>query len=231
MAKPRKRHVQVELQFSKRGGKRKRAGRPAKGARPSERHEIRAILKPTDAVHVTLRAVPEVGYLRRRDVYKAVRRALLVTLPKTSVRVVHLSIQGTHVHLLAEADDKIALARGMQGFQISAAKQLNAALERTGCVFPDRYHAKIIRSRRQARHALSYVLNNWRRHHVDRAAPNWLIDPYSSAASFDGWNETELWPIAPADESLPVSAPHTWLLREGWKMYGAISVTEVPGHL
>src|SRR5262245_30100716 len=144
MARPRKRHVQVELQFSRRGGKRKGAGRPAKGPRSSERHETRPVLRPTDPVHVTLRAVADVGYLRRREVYKAVRRALLVTLPKTAFRVVHLSIQGTHVHLLVEADDKLALARGMQGFQISAAKQLNAAMERSGTVFPDRYHAEII---------------------------------------------------------------------------------------
>src|SRR5437773_1070832 len=100
MAKPRKRHVQVEIQFSKRGGKRKGAGRPAKGARPSERHETRPALRAREPVHVTLRTVVEVGYLRRRDVYRAVRRALLVTLPKTAFRVVHLSIQGTHVHLL-----------------------------------------------------------------------------------------------------------------------------------
>jgi hypothetical protein len=71
------------------------------------------------------------------------------------------------VHLLVEADDKDALASGMQGFQISAAKHLNAALSRgkpgqrrRGSVFPDRYHAEIITSPRQARHAIAYVLLN-----------------------------------------------------------------------
>jgi hypothetical protein len=34
------------------------------------------------------------------------------------------------VHLLVEAKDKAALARGMQGFQISAAKQLNRAISK-----------------------------------------------------------------------------------------------------
>ena len=53
------------------------------------------------------------------------------------------------------------------GFQISTAKQLNAAISkgksgvpRCGPVFPDRYHAEIITSPRQARHALSYVMLN-----------------------------------------------------------------------
>jgi hypothetical protein len=52
-------------------------------------------------------------------------------------------------HLLVEAGSRTALARGMQGFEISAAKHLNAAVSkargrrRRGAVFPDRYHARI----------------------------------------------------------------------------------------
>jgi hypothetical protein len=40
------------------------------------------------------------------------------------------SAQRTHLHLLVEAKDKEALAAGMQGFQISAAKHLNAAISK-----------------------------------------------------------------------------------------------------
>ena len=71
-----------------------------------------------------------------------------------------------------------ALARGMQGLQISAARRINAAItkrsghERSGKVFSDRYHAQANKSRRQARHALAYVLNNWRRHREDGGAPS-----------------------------------------------------------
>src|SRR5262249_365394 len=68
-------------------------------------------------------------------------------------RIVQLSIQRTHVHLIVEADNKQALATGMQGFQVSAVKHLNAAISkdrpgppRRGTVFPDRYHAEIITS-------------------------------------------------------------------------------------
>src|SRR5205814_9644640 len=99
------------------------------------------------------------------------------TARRCDFRIVHLSIQRTHLHLLVEADDKAALASGMQGFQISAAKQLNAAISRgkpqrrRGTVFPDRYHAEIITSPRQARHSLAYVLANWRKHREDCAAP------------------------------------------------------------
>ena len=116
-----------------------------------------------------LRVVREVGNLRRRCVYQAIREATLTTALRENFRIVQLSIQRTHVHLLVEAKDKDALAAGMQGFQISAAKHLNAAISkgrpgarRRGNVFPDRYHAEIITSPRRARHALSYVMINWR---------------------------------------------------------------------
>src|SRR5690606_5871523 len=112
-------------------------------------------------------------------------------------RIVHTSIQANHVHLLLEADSKLALARGMQAFQISAARRLNqvdidgSGRRRQGPVFPDRYHVEVVTTPTHARHSLSYVLNNWRKHKEDRvpATKQWVLDPYSSAASFTGWRE------------------------------------------
>jgi len=134
-----------------------------------------------------------------------------------------------------------ALASGMQGFQISAAKHLNAAISqgkpgprRRGVVFPDRYHAEIITSPRQARHTLSYIMNNWRKHQEDRKAPMsvWRIDWFSTAAMFPGWaeygEEAFLWRGPVFYDPLVVYQPKTWLLREGWKKAGTISCREVP---
>ena len=237
MPRARKRHVQQELKLT-RGGKRPGAGRPKKGPRASERHETRPTLRAYEPVHVVIRVVAAVGSLRRRDLYKAIRHALVATFPRESFRVVHISIQGTHVHLLVEADNRMALARGMQALQISAAKHINAALSkrrgtrRRGTVFSDRYHAVIVRSPRQARSALAYVLNNWRKHREHRAVElrPWPIDPFSSAPSFDGWRDLEAstieWPRT--YEPLPVSRPETWLLREGWRKHGLLVSTEVP---
>ncbi len=197
---------------------------------PISRHEI---------AHVVIRAVADVGFLRRRDMYKAVRRALVATGGRESCRIVHLNIEGSHIHLLVEADNRMALARGMQALQISAAKHINAALSarlgkrRRGPVFGDRYHAKIIRTPRQTRHALAYVLNNWRHHREDRAAfaRSWPVDPFSSAMSFDGWRDLDVstieWPRT--YEPLPVREPRTWLLRVGWRKHGLIDPREVPG--
>ena len=181
--------------FKQRGGKRRGAGRPPKGKRAGSPHKERLFLHARYPVHVVLRVVGAVGNLRRRCVYQAIREATLITARRDDFRIVQLSIQRTHVHLLVEANDKLALARGMQGFQISAAKHLNAAISkgkpgprRRGMVFPDRYHAEIITSPRQARHARSYIMNNFRKHQEDRVAPmsSWTIDWFSTGIMFTG---------------------------------------------
>jgi hypothetical protein len=98
-------------------------------------------------------------------------------------------------------------------------------------VFPDRYHAEIVTTPTHARHTLAYVLNNWRRHKEDRPsyARTWLLDPYSSAVSFTGWAERSNWIVPEDHELLPVTPPQGWLLREGWKLGGTISIYETPG--
>jgi len=231
MGRPRKRHVQQEL--FRHGGKRKGAGRPPKGQRSSEKHHKRPALRPSDPVHVVLRAAEDVGTLRRRQVYHAIRKALLATFTRDDFRVVHLSIQRDHVHLLGEANDRIALARGMQAFQISAAKHINATLtrqgkRRRGTVFPDRYHSEIIKSRRRARNALAYVLNNWRKHR-EPLVREYAVDPFSTAVHFDGWRDLHETGFPASYEPLPVWKPKTWLLSEGWRLYGLVSTTERPG--
>ena len=228
--------------FKKRGGKRRGAGRPPKGARAGAPHKERPYLHARYPVHVVLRAVAAVGSLRRRRAYHAIREATLTAARREDFRIVHLSIQRNHVHLLVEANDKAALASGMQGFQISAAKHLNAAINkgrpgprRRGAVFPDRYHAEIITSPTQARHTLRYILLNWRKHREDSVAPmsTWRIDWFSSAAMFPDWHEYGdeegfLWRGPPSYEPLQVRAPQTWLLRAGWKKIGSISCHDVP---
>src|SRR5215813_777819 len=143
----RKRHVQQEMRYPDkngqwRGGKRKGAGRRKSGPRASERHERRARFRASQPQHVVLRASPAIRQLRKRHIYMALRDAMITTFPREDFRIVHISIQSNHIHLLVEASDVKALARGMQGFEISAAKHINAVLSngdkrRKGSVFPD----------------------------------------------------------------------------------------------
>jgi REP element-mobilizing transposase RayT len=234
----RKRHVQQQL--FRHGGKRKRAGRKPKGARSGSPHKKRPTIKPSYALHVVLRVDPAVGNLRCRKLYKALRDATITAALRERFRIVHVSIQTNHVHLLAEAANNQALARSMQGFQISAARHINTALgvdryrRRRGRVFTDRYHVEVITSPTRARRALSYVLNNWRKHREDQRglASTWLVDPFSSGISFPDWQELDdkawMWPIRETYDPLMVRRPQSWVLREGWKLCGPISARDVP---
>ena len=240
--RPLKRHVQTDM-FAKpkrKAGKGKRLGRPPTNGRAGSPHKKRPVLDPRNPLHIVLRAIAAIGSLRRRDIYKAVRWATITAAKHEGFRIVHLSLQRTHVHLLVEADNKLALARGMQAFQISAAKLINAAISknkavrRRGSVFPDRYHQEIIKTPRQARHALAYVLNNWRKHREDRGELEgaWLVDPFSTGVLFSGWKELEghvvMWKWRDTYDPMIVWLPKTWLFSVGWRRHGLIACREVP---
>jgi REP element-mobilizing transposase RayT len=221
-----KQQLALDLRPRRRDGKpRKQPGRKPTGTRRDPRHRTRPAVVARHPVHVVLRTTHGVGGLRRRRAYHAVRGALTRAAARSDYRVVHVSIQRHHLHLLVEADDKRALARGMQGFAISAAKRLNRALHRArGPVFAFRYHATAITTPAQARNALAYVLNNWRRHREDRFSTT-RTDPFATAYAFPDWH------VARDRHALPVAAPTAWLLITGWRRAraGPIRATEVPG--
>ena len=138
------------------GGARTGAGRPARGPIAAERHAPRPALEPRFPVHVTARVDRAIKVLGRRDAYAILRRAVKLSLARTDFRIVRLAItDATHIELLVEADNKLALARGMQGFQVSAARAVNRAARRRGTVFPDRYRMTILRSQAAARAVIS----------------------------------------------------------------------------
>ncbi len=226
---------QQVLVFRTWGGKRKGSGRKARGRRASQPHRRRPALSKQHPVHVTLRAIAEVGRLRKEHAYLAARKALICTRRRKNFRICHLSIQGNHIHLIAEGDDKVALAKGMQGFEISCAKHLNAALRdehgepRRGTVFPDRYHARQLRTPQEMRNALAYVLNNWRRHGEDRSSKR-RFDPYSTGAYANVWNiDEQRIRVTATSRLLPISFPKSWMLRIGWRRHGRLDPLERPG--
>jgi putative transposase len=237
MARTRKVWRQETIEYRKRpgthGGRRKGAGRKRGN---KVQHLTRPPLNGRTPVHVTLRLLPEIGRLRRRDQYRAVRHALARAAHRDDFRICQYSIQGNHLHLIVEPASNRGLANGMIAFKASCARRLNGVVGRTGRVFADRYHARYLTNRAQVRRALCYVLNNWRRHGEHSAHPDWRTDPFSSADFFDGWTEYQnqtprpkkpSW-LAPEDTP-PVADARFWLLTEGWRRYGTISTREVPG--
>jgi hypothetical protein len=186
-------------------------------------------VNPRHPLHVIIRVAPGVR-LRRRAGWRAIRHGLGVAIRRHDFHVCHVSIQATHVHLIVEADDATALARGMQGLQIAAARRFNRLTRRRGVLFVDRYHPVPLDRPQRVRNALRYVLNNWRRHLEDRfAASRTRFDPFSSAPAFTDWHARPPSETDPERERLPVVMPSTWLLSVGWRRHGAISPFERPG--
>ena len=60
--------------------------------------------------------------LRRGQVLRTVRAALVGGAARAGFRLIHFSVQGNHLHLVVEAVDKIALSRGMQGLAVRIAR-------------------------------------------------------------------------------------------------------------
>src|SRR5258708_11793735 len=129
------------------GGSRIGAGRRARHAIASEPHKTRPTVSPRHPVHVIARVVPAVRNLRGHEAYRALAHALERSLQRADFRIVQLAIRGKRLELVVEATDRIALARGMQGFQVSAARALNRELGRHGCVFADRYRPRAVATR------------------------------------------------------------------------------------
>lgn len=130
----------------------------------------------------------------------------------------HFSVQRDHIHMLVEAQNRMRLARGMQGFGVRIAKALNKFWGRTGSVYADRFHSRVLSTPTEVRNALRYVLLNCRRHSAylgDRA------DSFSSAMHFDGWREAVRAPRLHWSNFLPEA--RSWLLALGWRRRGRIS--------
>jgi REP element-mobilizing transposase RayT len=215
-AKPR----QAELPFKGRGGARPGAGRKPKGERAGVSHHGRAAFAKSYPVHVTARLRAGLPSLRRKDAHRAILRAFEAGAERTGFRLIHYSVQSTHVHLIVEASDRRSLSRGLQGLFIRIARSLNRAWRHEGSIWADRYHDRVLRTPTEVRNALAYVLNNAKRHGIFEAG----VDPFSSGLWFDGWREAK--PSVRVPPILPKA--RTWLLTLGWRKRGLISIDTVP---
>jgi len=200
------------------GGARSGAGRPPTPRRPRLGHDRRARHEPRHPVLLTLRAVRGVPSLRSVTLFGAIRRAI-AAIDATAFRVLHFSVQQDHVHAIVEGDSHAALTRGIRSFTIRIALAVKRTA-RIGKVWGDRYHARALRTPREVRHAIAYVLLNFRKHLRAPAG----IDPRSSAPWFDGWRQSS----TPPRDPRPTSPARTWLASVGWRRHGLIDFHDGP---
>jgi hypothetical protein len=193
---------QLELPARGRGGRRPGAGRP-KSKNAGVSHLRREAFPARYPLHVTLKIRDEVGDLRTRKRFRRIQRALFFF----GARLQQFSVQGNHIHLIAEANDKKVLAKGVQALCIRIARGVNRELSRRGCVFADRYHVHVLKSLEEVRNAVHYVLHNRQKHRTSHA---FYVDPFSSASGEACWYVHERLGAA-----LIVVDPRTWLGQTG----------------
>ena len=182
----------VQLALPTWGGRRKGAGRKRKSPLRRVSHKRRPGHAARFPLQVVLRARQDAPGLRRGQVFREVRAALLAGAARAGFRLVHFSVQGNHLHLVVEAADKLALSRGMQGLAVRIARAVNRAAERSGRVFADHYFARELKTPAEVRRAVRYLLDHRMLH--GRLQPQ--TDACASAA--------------------PLVRARTWLLTVGW---------------
>ena len=133
-----------------------------------------------------------------------------------------------HVHMIVEASSARDLASGLKSITARFGRGVNRVFRRAGRVLTDRSHVHVLRTPREVRNAIAYVLLNARRHLAKRGRVPVRVarfDPASSARWFSGWRNG----APPSRDPPAVAAPRTWLLSIGWRRWGLIDTAEIPG--
>ncbi len=227
--KKRNRQLAMDLRPPARwGGQRTGSGRRA-GPGPSVRHRKREAFPGRFPCLITWRLRAGLPSLRSGALVREVRKSFAVACERGEFRVIHFSLQRDHAHLIVEARDRTALGRGLKSIGSRLARAVQRIYDRRGPVLAERYHLQLLRSPRQVRNALAYVLLNARHHFYlrTRSTPPVRADEASSAPWFRGWYRMP--PGVTSAGPTPVAEPRSWLLATGWLRHGRIDPAELPG--
>jgi REP element-mobilizing transposase RayT len=218
---------QLELDPVRHGGRRPGAGRRP-GPNPRIRHRSRTSLARRLPCHVTLKVREGIPSLRTVRLVRELERSFAASCERNDFRLVHYSIQGNHAHLIVEADGRDALGRGMKSHGARIARAVNRIFGRSGPVLSDRYHLHVLRTPREVRNALAYVLLNARKHAARAGRARSRSIQLSSGRWFEGWERTVCETRSAIPARKPVANARSWLLSVGWKRAGLLNPEAIP---
>lgn len=75
------------------------------------------------------------------------------------LRVLHFSLESNHVHLILEAANNFILTKGMRSLTITFSKGVEK-----GRIQIERYHLHVLKTLRETKNAIHYVLFNHQKH-------------------------------------------------------------------
>ena len=134
--------------------------------------------------------------LRSSRRFAVIRRGFTALRDSESFRLVKFSVLGNHLHLIVEADDSVALSRGMQSLGTRLAMALNKLLGREGTLFEDHYHSHLLKTPTEVARALAYVQTNAQKHYGREIEGDYFSSAHSE------WSGL-------------LALPVTWLLNAG----------------
>lgn len=154
------------------GGLRENAGRKRFHSRGVS-HRIREIVSERTPLHINFKYQTSV---RNKVTLKLLKRAIQ-NARKHELQVQQFSFETNHIHLIVAATDNKTLSRAMRSLTITFAKGL-----KMGRIQTERYHLHVLKTVREVKHALHYVLFNHQKHEKGTYS---RIDEYSSVLSLE----------------------------------------------
>jgi REP element-mobilizing transposase RayT len=175
---------------------------------------------------VTLRVASGVPSLRRPRPSDLIEEIFAAEKRRKGFRLIDFAVRSNHLHLICEANDTLALSRGIQRIASRIARAINRLFRRRGKLFTDRFHNRVITTPRDMRNTFAYVLLNEHKDSAARGRTVHGVDPYSSGMHFKGWKNVGALPPDPDERPPPVTEACSWLLSKGWRRCGLIHTQE-----
>lgn len=167
--------TKMKLNGGKWGGLRVNAGRKRIHSRGVS-HSEREYVHQRTPLHVNFKFRIN---LRNKDTLKLLKRSMQ-NARRHGLHILNYSFQHNHVHLIIWADNNEILTKGMRSLTITFAKGI-----KKGRIQLERYHLHVLKTAKEVKHALHYVLFNQQKHEFGTCS---TIDDYSSLLSMErGW--------------------------------------------
>jgi hypothetical protein len=159
--------------------------------------------------------------------FAAANRAVRAVLGEVQARfagfrILAYALRDKEMRFLVEGDSHADFLSGARALNIRLGLQLNRLLDHKGRLFDEVHRRRELRTPAEVRSALVEIFLGQPRRPSAAAEPP--IDPFSSAAWFDGWSTAV--PAGPGPS--PVQRGRTWLGTAGWRRRGLLSPDELP---
>ena len=150
-----------------RGGRRPNSGRKRIHSRGVS-HRVREKVSHRTPLHINFKYRT---HIRNKVCLRLLKKAI-INARTHGLKIIHFSLQSNHVHLIIESESNKILTKGMRSLTVTFAKGL-----KKGRVQVERYHLHVLKSIKETRNAVLYVLFNKQKHEKGTYLK---IDEYSS---------------------------------------------------